>query len=155
MCLYRLSAPLKIGLETFYFCHEDKLTFSDLYGDVEDGDWVQPHRLQQKDELDGEPGDGEHGGDHRDELHHPPLVVNALPTDCDGPGSLRWRSKIDDENMICLLQLSNTTHCGTSGSHISNYHYLLFYKRSSFAAKKYFFNRIFLIFIKDFYILKG
>ena len=84
-----LYAPLKIGLETFSFCHEDKMTYSDLYGDVEDGHRVQPDRLQQEDELYGQPGDGEHEGDDRDELHHPPLVVHALSAHGDGPGGLR------------------------------------------------------------------
>ena len=65
------------------------MLYSDLYGDVEDGDRVEPDRLQQEDELDGEPGDGEHEGDDRDELHHSPLVVDALPAHCDGPGGLR------------------------------------------------------------------
>ena len=52
------------------FCH--------LYRNVEDCDFVHPDRLEEEDELDGEPGYGEHGGDEGHEAHHPPLVPHAL-----------------------------------------------------------------------------
>ena len=56
------------------------------YIDYSDG--VEAGGLEQEDELYGQPGDGEHEGDHRDEPHHPPLVVGALPADRHGTRGL-------------------------------------------------------------------
>ena len=62
---------------------------SHLNRDIDYSDGVEAGGLEQEDELYGQPGDGEHEGDDRDELHHPPLVVHALTAHGDGPGGLR------------------------------------------------------------------
>ena len=84
-----------------YIQIELDLIFSpNLNGDVDNSDGVERDRLQQEDQLDGEPGDGEHEADHRHQLHHPPLVVDALPAGGDGPGGLRRRQNLSQSSNL-------------------------------------------------------
>ena len=72
-----------------------------LERDVGDGDLVHAEGLEQEDELDGEPGDGEHGGDHRDQLHHAPLVPHALPAGRAAHAGLQPHVNYCHDTLVC------------------------------------------------------
>ena len=72
-----------------------------LERDVGDGDLVHAEGLEQEDELDGEPGDGEHGGDHGDQLHHPPLVLHALPAGRAAHARLQSHVSYCHDTLVC------------------------------------------------------